>query len=189
MGCNIDRMLNRRRFLFAPALLAVPAMRGAQFPRQVLLIRHAEKLETKADSNLSPRGLERAAALPRLFQGPFDPPGFIFASAPSKHSNRPVDTVTPLSRTLHLPINARYSEGAVSSLAKDVLVNPHYASATILICWHHGTLPALAEALKAPNRPPHWPDTQFDRVWKLEYADSKVTFSDLPQHLLPGDSQ
>ncbi len=164
-------------------------MRAAQPPRQVLLIRHAEKMETKVDSNLSPRGLERAAALPRLFPGQFDPPGFLFASAPAKHSNRPVETVTPLSRALRLPINSRYTEEAVGSLAKEILANARYSNATILICWHHGMLPALAESLKAPKRPPRWPDTQYDRVWKLEYSGDNVTFADLPQHLLPGDSQ
>jgi hypothetical protein len=33
-----------------------------------------------------------------------------------------------------------------------------------------------------------WPDTQFDRIWRIDYKDGKATIKDLPQHLLPGDS-
>ncbi|HUA63385.1 MAG TPA: hypothetical protein VML19_31815 [Verrucomicrobiae bacterium] len=73
---------------------------GLSAPKQILLIRHAEKSFAKADPHLNPRGLERAAALPKLFPGQFDTLGFIFAAAPSRHSNRPIVTVTPLSRAL-----------------------------------------------------------------------------------------
>jgi hypothetical protein len=37
--------------------------------------------------------------------------------------------------------------------------------------------------------PSVWPETQFDRVWRVDYADGKATLTDLPQGLLPGDSR
>ncbi len=184
-----DKVLNRRLLLLAPALLALPRLRASTSPKQILLIRHAEKSANKTDPNLSPRGLERAAALPKLFPARFDTPGFIFATAPAKHSNRPIETVTPVSRALHVAINSRYTEASFASLARDVLGNPNYANATILISWRHNDLPALATALKATNHPSRWPDTQFDRVWKISYLADQATFADLPQRLLPGDSE
>src|SRR5437762_1337847 len=38
----------------------------------------------------------------------FPTPDFVFATEPSKHSNRPVETVTPLATALNLPINDRF---------------------------------------------------------------------------------
>jgi len=181
--------MERRLFLLTPVLMAIPRLRAATLPKQILIIRHAEKTPSKTDPHLAPEGVKRAAVLARLFDGQFARPAFIIASAPSKHSNRPIETVTPLSRVLHLPIDSRYPEEDVQALAKELLGSQRYSNATVLICWHHGMIPALATALKVTDHPPHWPDTRFDRVWKIEYAQESVKFSDLPQHLLPGDSE
>jgi hypothetical protein len=38
--------------------------------------------------------------------------------------------------------------------------------------------------------PPYkWPDTQFDRIWRIDYKDGNATVTDLPMGLLPGDSK
>ena len=182
-------MTSRRRFLLGslywPAVCR--ALEPAK-PAQILLIRHAEKTGSKADANLNPRGYERAAALPRLFPARFDTPQFIFAAHASAHSNRPVETVTPLSRALHLAIDSQFANQDYAGLAKHLFSKPLYANRTILVCWHHGNIPSLAKALGVEHPPQPWPDTQFDRVWKIEYRDTGVRFSDLPQQLLPGDS-
>jgi broad specificity phosphatase PhoE len=178
---------SRRQFLASSfAIVASPA--GTARPKQVLVIRHAEKTGAKNDANLNPRGYERAAALPRLFPSQFDTPAFIFASRISRHSNRPIETVTPLGKSLKLAIDSRFGDQEYAALARELFSNARYYGATALVCWHHDAIPALAKALGVTHPPARWPDKRFDRVWKIEYAGDAVTFTDAPQRLLSGDS-
>lgn len=166
-------------------------------PRVVLIIRHAEKPPEEAKSvHLSAEGTKRALALPQLFQAspnrpdPFPTPAFIFAAKDSKHSHRPVETVTPLARTLKLPIHSHHENEDFAGLAREILGHHKYAGKTILICWHHGTIPLLARELKVSDAPDHWKGTVFDRVWQISYdGTGKAKFANRPQHLLPGDSE
>jgi hypothetical protein len=158
-------------------------------PASILLIRHAEKL-TDGQIDLSPTGYQRARLLPTLFtsgKGDLPSPQFIFATHQSKHSNRPVETVTPLAAALHLSIDSTIANEDYASLAAELL-SGKYAGKVVLVAWHHGTLPALVTVLGV--QPPYtsWPDQQFDRVWRIDFRDGKATIRDLPQHLLPGDS-
>ena len=158
-------------------------------PASILLIRHAEK-RTDGQLDLSPTGFKRASLLPNLFtSGRIDLPipQVIFATHQSKHSNRPVETVTPLAAALHLPIDSSIANEDYAALAAELL-SGKYAGKVALVAWHHGTLPALAAVLGV--RPPYtpWPNQQFDRVWKIDYKDGKATVLDIPQHLMPGDS-
>jgi len=191
----------RRRLLHAALLafassLAVRAglAQTPQPPATILLIRHAEKL-TDGQIDLSPAGFERARLIPQLFAGPSAPaphnlprPDFLFATHLSKKSNRPVETITPLSQALGLPIGSEIEDADYATLAK-LLLSGRYAGKIVLVAWHHGMLPEFAEALGAapPYKP--WPDTQFDRVWRIDYRDGKAMLTDLPQSLLPGDSK
>lgn len=156
-------------------------------PKQVLIIRHAEKPATPSGVSLDARGFERAAALPRLFPAQFDTPDYILASAPTKRSNRPVETVVPLAQSLYLGIDARFAKDHVHRVAFELLSQPTYAGKTILVCWHRGRIPALVEALGVAN-PPIWDEGRFDRVWKVEFAGNAAALIDLPQRLLEGDS-
>ncbi|HTU89090.1 MAG TPA: hypothetical protein VMF69_03240 [Gemmataceae bacterium] len=178
------------------------------FPKTVLIIRHAEKPpEGNASVALSAQGKERAKTLHKLFKKdrphPFPKPDYIFATHNSKHSHRPVETVTPLAKRLHLLINEDYSnaekgtvkgkgkkaEPGMVELRQRLLGDRHYHGKTVLICWHHGTIPELARLLGATKCPTKWHGDTFDRIWQLTYdATGHVTFADLPQHLLPGDS-
>jgi hypothetical protein len=183
-------VINRRRFLLTSLCLPSAA---AAFPNgestQILLIRHAEKTGDKADAHLNARGYQRAAALIRLFPARFERPRYIFASHASAHSNRPFETVSPLAQTLKMKIDSRFRNEDYSGLAKHLLSTPVYSGSTVLVCWHHGNLPRLAAALGVPNPPSPWPDAQFDRVWRVESRNDGADFEDLPQGLLPGDSQ
>jgi phosphohistidine phosphatase SixA len=155
-------------------------------PQQVYLIRHGEKTGDKTDIHLNPRGQQRAAALVKLFPARFESPDILFASKRSAHSDREVETIAPLSKALHLEINNRYLDDQYPALAKDVLA--HYRAKTVLVCWHHGNLPALAGALGVKNAPSPWPDTQFDRLWRIRFRGGAAAMEDLPEHLLDGDS-
>lgn len=99
----------------------------------------------------------------------FPAPAVIFATEDSKHSSRPVDTISPTASACSLPIESHYSESQkdIAKLAKHVLAD--YPGEIILICWHHGTIPALATALGGTGAK-KWAGTVFDRLWLLDYS-------------------
>jgi hypothetical protein len=192
------RLLLRIRCLFlfsfllgSSSLFAQTATVPPQPPATVLLIRHAEKL-TDGRIDLSPTGFERARLLPKVFAPGARPdlptPQFLFATHLSAHSNRPVQTVTPLAAALHLPIDDSFSNDDFAGLAASLL-SGKYAGKVVLVVWHHGKIPQLAAALG--TTPPYtpWPDQQFDRIWRIDYVNGKVTLQDLPYALMPGDSK
>ena len=171
--------------------MAAPVPIVGQPPATILIFRHAEKL-TNGESDLSPTGFKRATRLLDLFvpagtRPDLPTPQVIFATHVSAHSNRPVETVTPLAEALHLPIDSSISNDDYAELAK-TLLSGRYAGKVVLVAWHHGMIPNLARSLSATPPNETWPDKQFDRIWRIDYVDGKATIRDLPQHLLPGDS-
>jgi hypothetical protein len=58
----------------------------------------------------------------------------------------------------------------------------------VIICWHHGNIPDLAEALGAAKTAQNWKGVVFDRVWQINYEGGMATLKNLPQWLLPMDS-
>jgi hypothetical protein len=202
---RVFELLNRRRLVLAAVALVWGGLSGqwvpgglawaqtAQPPATVLLIRHAEKPASGMD--LSPEGFERAKAIPELFGGTgaaaphnLPRPDLLFATHVSKNSNREVETITPLSQELKLPISSDVADKDFATLAKDLL-SGKYAGKVVLVAWHHGSLPGFAKALGATPPYDPWPETQFDRVWRIDYRDGKATLTDLPQGLMAGDSK
>ena len=178
------------------------------------------KKDDDGGPHLSVRGSARAAALPSLFgstnlplscdlhldelgfvgdyqtvpikaKAPrFSTPNFIFATADSKHSDRPVETVTPLARALNLHINARFEndDADIQKMTNAILKQHGFAGKVVLICWHHGKIPDVAKALGIA-RPPKWDGKVFDRVWQITFPKGKAKLENLPQMLLFGDSK
>lgn len=173
-------------------------MNASTPPSTILIIRHGEKsgdpgVDDSANGiDLSTRGYERAAALAPYVIATFGAPAFLFATQASTHSNRPVETITPLSQALKLKINSDYAEADYAALASEILGGEAYAGKLVLICWHHGNIPALTQALGGQPPVAHWPGTVFDRVWKLSYppgakGSAGLPVTSLPQKLLFGD--
>ena len=206
MGMHSSDFLIRRSLILAIATLLCGGGNGEsggggaavaqvpQPPTTILLIRHAEKL-TDGRIDLSPVGFERAKAIPQLFGGAgaaaphnLPRPDFLFATHISAKSNRPVETITPLSEALGLPITSEVADKDFATLAKELL-SGKYAGKVVLVAWHHGSLPAFARALGAVPPYDPWPETQFDRVWRIDYVGGKATLADLPQGLMAGDSK
>lgn len=190
-----ERPISRRIFISGlAATFAAPHFavgQAAQPPATILLFRHAEKPAAEAASmDLSPTGMERARRLPQLFTGPnsLPRPDFLFATHASKKSNREVETITPLSQALGLPISAEVDDKDFATLAHELL-SGNYAGKVILVDWHHGTLPQFARALGATPPYDRWPDTQFDRFWRIDYRNGHPILTELPQSLMPGDSR
>ncbi len=167
----------------------------AKAPAIVFIIRHAEKPMDDKAPDLAPQGFKRASAIPYLFlplPGSSTPPRFpkpdaLFASEAAKHSNRPIETITPLSQALHLRINHDYEDRETAKVA-DAVMSGKYAGKVVLICWHHGEIPHLAKAFGVEDAPKIWDDTVFDKIWKIQWVDGKAHMTILPEMLLKGDS-
>jgi broad specificity phosphatase PhoE len=157
-------------------------------PQIVMIIRHAEKPDDGGDPNLSTRGYERAVALATVIPDRFARPDFLFAARKSSSSNRPVETITPLSIALDEPIDSTFKDDQYGKLARLLKTDAKYDGSVVLICWHHTEIPALARALGATDAPSKWDPESFDRVWEITYENGVVSFQNLPQEALPGDS-
>jgi phosphohistidine phosphatase SixA len=184
-------------FLIAALLLCAPRAfpdpaTAPTGPHIVMIIRHAEKpdeTDGEKDPNLSKAGFARADALAQVIPDHFPHPDFLIATKRSKGSNRPIETITPLSKALHEDIETTFKDEEYTQVAHSVLTDPKYAGKTVLIAWHHGKIPELAKALGVSNGPDKWNSNVFDRVWEISYEDGKATMKDLPQKAMPGDEQ
>jgi hypothetical protein len=176
------------------------------------------KKDDDGGRNLSIRGSARAVALPSLFspampqlscklhvhaegfvgeyrQIPlkgtaprFQSPNHIFATEPSKHSKRPLETVLPLATALNLPVydNVKDDDPGITKMVSAIL--NEFPGQVVLICWHHGKIPEIAKALGIA-KPPKWDGKVFDRVWQITFPKNAAALKDLPQMLLYGDSK
>ena len=163
----------------------------ARAPLLIMIIRHAEKPDKALDSpDLTETGRLRATKIPNLFAGPtpaFPRPEFLFATAVSKHSRRPIETITPLSQVLGEKLNIDYGQGEAVALAHDIL-GGRYAGKVVLICWHHKEIPALAADLGVKD-PPQWMGEVYDQVWSIRYQNGAATMTFASEMLLPGDAK
>lgn len=163
-------------------------------PSQVVLIRHAEK--TPSENYLSLKGRQRAAALIPTFLGlpsllHYGPPTAIYVmkSGLKTPSIRWAQTVEGLANELNISLNNQYNRRETEQLVQEIKQIEEYEGKMVLICWSHGELPKLAAQFGAKNAPKKWPKEVFDRFWILTFEDDgTVTFKDLPQKLLYGDS-
>jgi hypothetical protein len=191
--------MKSRLWLCALLLLAAAPVFAQDSPglanTVVLIIRHAEK--PGSGDSLTPAGEERARAYVHYFQTytidskPITV-DYLFAAADSKGSKRPRLTLTPLSRATGLAIDQRFTNKQFQELAADLRAKPH--GSHIVICWHHGEIPALLKALGAtPEKllpQGKWPDDIFGWVIQLRY-DTKgqlVEAKRIKENLMPDDA-
>ena len=189
-------------FFCAAAALACAAPAFAA-PAQVIIIRHAEKQEY--GNQLSEKGFRRAEALVNFFLSVpsvtgYGTPVAIYAAAPKNEDSsiRSIQTVTPLARALNITINTGFTRGQAHKLVKDIMENPKYTGRMVLVSWQHGHIADIVRELAeySPygpaaqvSLPGEWPEARFDRAWIIELYRGRVTsFKDMPQRLLPGDS-
>jgi hypothetical protein len=178
---NRTSMLGRIFALLIPSLVtpvspsaALETTSAGLADATVLIIRHAEKPDS--GTGLSPAGEARAQAYVGYFQhlmlnSVAFRPDTLIATADSPNSARERLTLTPLSQALGIPIDLRFSNKDLAGLVHVLTSEAHGKS--VLIAWHHGTLPQIIEALGGD---PHallpdgyWPDNVFDTVVVLRY--------------------
>ena len=180
--------------------VAAPAFAA---PAQVIIIRHGEKQEY--GNQLSEKGYKRADALVNFFLSvpevnEYGSPVAIYAAAPKNEDSsiRSIQTVTPLARALNITINTGFTRGQAHKLVRDIMENPRYTGRMVLISWQHGHIPDIVRELAEYSPygpaaqlalPAEWPEARFDRAWIIDLYRGRVTsFKDIPQRLLPGDS-
>jgi hypothetical protein len=169
-------------------------MRKSMPPSRILIVRHGEKpgdpgQDQPGDGDdLSTRGFARAAAMAFVLTEKFGPFDYLFAAARSHHSNRPIETLAPLSAQIRMDINDEYADDNYQNVANQLLSNGDYRGKSVLVCWHHGKIPKLAAALGVLNPPNPWPAEIFDRIWIMTFTGNTVIFDNKPQSILFGDS-
>ena len=183
-------------FAFSPILIA-DAQEGPK-NSVVLIIRHAE--DPPNGHGLSSRGEKRAKAYINYFQnftidGRRREPQAVLVAADSKQSHRPRLTVEPFAKAANLPIDNRFANKQPADLAAELRTT--YQGKVILVCWHHGQIPAVLRALGAnpetllPNG--KWPKDVFDWVIMVSFDENgrviPLNTRRINEHLLKGDPQ
>src|SRR5215468_9740268 len=135
---------------FAFALSVIADAQEGPKNSVALVIRHAENPAN--GHGLSPRGEERAKAYKNYFlnftvDSKRLEPNAIIVAADSKHSHRPRLTVSPFAKAANVPIDNRFANKQPADLAAELRAN--YQGKVILVCWHHGQIPAVLRALGA----------------------------------------
>ena len=183
--------------IFGSASLVVADAQEGPKNSVVLIIRHAE--DAGRGHGLSARGAERAEAYKNYFQN-FTigslrrEPNDILVAADSKQSHRPRLTVTPFAKAAKLPIDSRFANKQPADLAAELRAN--YQGKVILICWHHGQIPAVLRALGANPETllpgGKWPRDVFDWVIMVSFDKNGHVIPGstkrINEHLLKGDS-
>lgn len=141
-------------------------------PARILLMRHAEKTGDLDDIHLSKAGQRRADRLATYIPDTFGRPDFIFAAARSRRSIRSIETMQPLAAATSKDVRFDIEDKQFAALVDDLKADPVYKNALVVICWHHGKIPAIAAALGAPDGtyPADWPDETFDLILELDYS-------------------
>ena len=141
-------------------------------PNKILIMRHAEKPDAAGDIHLAPKGLARAQHLETYIPATFGRPLSLFATKKSPDSNRPWETIEPLSRSIGVDIDDSFADREYEALAAKILTDPKYQNALVLICWHHEKIPKLALALGAPpgSVPDPWSPNVYNLILVLDLA-------------------
>ena len=171
----------------------------------IVLFRHGEK--PASGTGLSPAGQQRADAYVKYFQNLKDQQGktihwdHLFACLDSDNSDRPLLTITPLAAALNKKVDTSYKDKDYAKLVAFFQQNAkHYANSNIVICWHHGEILQLTEAMGASsatlpatsNWPAKWPGAVFGWLLKIYYKpDGTLHHSStqaINEKLMPDDT-
>ncbi len=155
----------------APASDFAPVAHPDGGPSRIILMRHADKPDDLDDPDLSAAGEVRAEHLATYIPQTFGKPDFIIATARSKHSDRPLETLEPLAQAVGVPVEHDIRDKDFEDLVEEIFSDEEFRGKTVVICWHHGTLPAIAALLGAPagSYPDPWPDDTYNVLLDFRY--------------------
>jgi hypothetical protein len=145
----------------------------------ILLMRHAEKPAGNNDPHLAPAGKERALKLVQYIPTTFGKPAHLFASKPSKNSDRPFETLQPLSENLDLKINTDFADDDCAALAEKLLSDAKFEGVLTVVCWHHERIPHFAHALGAKHGeyPDPWDGNVYNLILRFDFAHGALKLS------------
>ncbi|MCT0226363.1 hypothetical protein [Synechococcus sp. CS-1328] len=142
-------------------------------PRQVILLRHGDKVASGADNyNLSPNGFLRAINLARLIPACFGGPTHIrtfFLNPVTSKNARSYQSAVPLAVATGINISsAQVSQDDSFLDGQEILRQPAYRDGNVVLFWEHRRMPDLARGLGWPSMPPIGP-MEFDQIFVLHY--------------------
>jgi hypothetical protein len=146
-----------------PGLSVPPPQKSSS--QTVILIRHGEK---DGGNDLSPRGYQRAQCLPKHFADVNITHLYAYTDHPSKRS---VETLTPLSDAIHVPIDTKTKRDDVLGLVNRIAALP--SNSIVLVCWEHKVLKQIALALGVSD-PPDYPSHVYDTEWTIMEHGEKM---------------
>jgi hypothetical protein len=138
--------------------------------KTILVMRHAEKSGDLLDPNLTDQGRERANALVDYIPNAFGSvPKFLFASAVSTHSRRPIETLEPVAARFDLSIDSTYADQDYGALAHHLRHSGQFDDVLSVVRWHYGNIPSLMHALKADanDYPDSWERDIFNLILRV----------------------
>jgi phosphohistidine phosphatase SixA len=155
----------------APATEFTAAAHPNGGPSRIILMRHGDKPDDPDNPDLSAAGVTRAEHLATYIPQAFGKPDYIIATARSKHSDRPVETVEPLAQAVGVRVQHDIDDKDFEDLVDEIFSDAAYHGKTVVICWHHGTLPAIAALLGASvgSYPDPWPDDTYNVILDFRY--------------------
>ncbi len=161
-------------------------------PKNVIITRHGEKV-FPGGFCLSQQGLERASALSYYFSETqkYNIPPITHVFAAYKWAPHPYirnqQTCQPIADHLKLPLNISFTDSQLKELSHEILTNPKYNDATVLMCWEHVHIRPLVMAFGGED-PGYWPANVYDQVYMLTFNEKgKPVFQKFLQSLMFGD--
>lgn len=147
------------------AMFVLPGAISAQAKEKIiLLVRHAEKVDSSQDPDLSPEGKQRAERLVKTI-GKFRPGAFY-----STNFKRTRDTLVPLAskRKKEVQIyDARKPQELIEQIMKS-------GTKRFVISGHSNTIPALANLVSKKELFKNLDDSEYSVIWLFKIKDGKV---------------
>jgi 2,3-bisphosphoglycerate-dependent phosphoglycerate mutase len=145
-------------------LFCVFASGAAAQEKTILLVRHAEKVDSSADPELSPEGKQRAERLVKKI-GKYCPGAFY-----STGFKRTRDTLAPLAakRKKEIQIyDARQPQALIDQIMKG-------RTKRVVISGHSNTIPGLANLIAKKELFKNLDDSEYSVIWLIKLKDGKV---------------
>jgi hypothetical protein len=140
----------------------------------ISVIRHGEKGGEKY--NLDDCGKKRAFQIKGKFLNLSQRPSLLFATnyMTSPYIRREFETLEPLGKSLHLPVNTQWSLSTQADFARYVLGNlDQWCGKSVVIAWEHCAIPSLLQMLGCAKGEEVcdmcWPDFDFETIAVLRY--------------------
>ena len=152
-------------FLFLAAALVCAADHATYSQtKTIVLVRHAEKADASADSELSAEGKERAQRLAKKI-GKYRPNEIY-----STDFKRTRGTVQPIATKRHVQIQT-YDPRQPQALADKIMKSEHKR---VLVSGHSNTVPGLANLLGKKELFKNLEDSEYGAIWVIRIKKGQV---------------